>query len=198
MKNNIQFALILCLFGYIIFLQQCGKGGSPSQHRQATLDTIISFDTVLPPPIIVKLPRQEIPEPIIVYIDSSNRQVSTALVDTNTHQATRFYQDSLEDENLTLFYSSLVDGQLLQNNIDYKLKIPKLITKTIEIPKPYPIPTNGFFLNAGVGGNPRQFSSITVGLQFIGKKGWAVGYDYDILQNVHQVKLGFRLWHQKQ
>jgi hypothetical protein len=34
---------------------------------------------------------------------------------------------------------------------------------------------------------------LTVGLQFVSKKGWALGYDYDVLQNVHQVRLGVRL-----
>ncbi|MBL4650540.1 MAG: hypothetical protein JKY03_12485, partial [Aureispira sp.] len=148
---------------------------------------------ILPAPIIVHLPRQIVPEPIIIYLDSFQKRVPISLVDTNKHTAAKLYKDSLEDENLTLYYESLVEGKLLNNVLNYKLKIPKQITKTIRINTPVPMPTNGLFLNAGVGGNVNTFSSLTVGLQFVSKKGWALGYDYDVLQNVHQVRLGVRL-----
>jgi hypothetical protein len=49
-------------------------------------------------------------------------------------------------------------------------------------------------LTGGVGGNVNQFSSVRLGLSFVSDKGWAVGYDYDILQNVHSVNLGVRLF----
>lgn len=192
-KDNLQFTLILGLFGYLIFLQQC-KGPSNSPGVEQVRDTIVTIDTIFPAPIIVQMPRQVVPAPQIIYIDSSKNIVLDTDIDTSKHIAARVYKDSLEDENLTLYYSSIVDGQLLQNNLDYKLKIPTQITKTIEIPKPYPKPVNALFLNGGIGGNVHQFSSITVGLQFVSKKGWALGYDYDVLQNVHSVKMGLKLF----
>jgi hypothetical protein len=193
MKDNVQFALILGLFAYVIFLQQCKQGSSLSNQQEFKADTTIVIDTILPAPVIVQMTRQVIPEPMVIYVDSSQKRVPISLVDTSKHTAAKLYKDSLEDENLTLYYESLVDGKLLQNNLDYKLKIPKLITKTIRINTPVPMPSNGLFLNAGVGGNVNAFSSLTVGLQFVSKKGWALGYDYDVLQNVHQVRLGIRL-----
>jgi len=173
-KDNIQFALILGLFGYLIFLQQC-KGPSSSLEVEMSKDTIITMDTILPAPIIVQMPRQVVPAPQVIYIDSSRNVVLSEHVDTTKHMSAQLYQDSLEDENLTLYYNSIVQGELLKNNLDYKLKIPKRITKTIEIPKPYPVPVSALFLNDGIGGNVNQFSSITVGLQFVSKKGWALG-----------------------
>jgi hypothetical protein len=194
MKDNLQFALILGLFAYVIFLQQCKQGAGLSNEPTFRADTTIVLDTILPPPVIVQLPRQAVPEPMIIYVDSFRNIVQENAVDTNKHIATKLYKDSLEDENLTLYYESLVDGELLQNKLDYKLKIPKQITKTVRINTPIPMPTNGLFLNAGVGGNVNTFASLTVGLQFVSKKGWALGYDYDVLQNVHQVRLGIRLF----
>ena len=193
MKDKLQFALILGLFAYVIFLQQCKQGSSLSNQQPIRMDTTIVLDTILPAPVIVQLPRQVIPEPRIIYVDSSRNIVPQNAIDTTQHIATKLYQDSLEDDNLTVYYESLVDGQLLQNHLDYKLKIPKQITKTIRINTPVPIPSNGLFLNAGVGGNVNAFSSLTVGLQFVSQKGWALGYDYDVLQKVHQVRLGVRL-----
>ncbi|WMX17086.1 hypothetical protein [Aureispira sp. CCB-E] len=192
MKENIQFLLILCLFAYVIFLQQC-RQASPSEREQVKIDTIIRMDTILPPPVIVQLPRQDVPEPSIIYVDSSKDMVIQEQIDTSKHQAAQLYQDSLEDENLTLYYSSIVDGQLIRNDLDYKLKIPTQITKTIEIPKPIPMPVHSILLTAGVGGNVRSFASVRLGLQFVSAKGWSLGYDYDLLQKVHSVNLGVRL-----
>ena len=191
MKDNIQFVLILCLFGYVIFLQQC-RQAKTQEIQEPT--TIIRMDTILPAPIIVQLPRQDIPEPRIVYMDSSKNIVVNSLIDTTKHQTAQLYQDSLEDENLTLYYSSVVDGQLLQNKLDYKLKIPTRITKTIEIFKPYPVSVSSILLTGGVGGNVNQFSSVRLGLEFVSAKGWPLGYDYDLLQKVHSVNLGVRLF----
>lgn len=193
MKDNIQFALILCLFGYVIFLQQC-KQASPSQQQTILRDTIVSIDTTPPPPIVIQLPRQQIQAPVIVYVDSSGRKVPMPEVDTQKHEIANLYQDSIEDENLTLYYESTVKGQLLSHALDYKLKIPKIITKKIEVLKPYPTPVSTLLLTGGVGGNISQFSSIVLGLEFVSAKGWALGYDYDLLQNVHSVRLGIRVF----
>jgi len=194
MKENIQMLLTLCLFGYIIFMQQCSPSVSDHRSDRPRIDTIVRIDTTLPPPIVINLPRQKVPNPVIVYVDSSGQSVPVAEIDTQQHIAAQQYQDSIEDENLTLYYKSTVEGRLLANALDYKLKIPQLITKTIEITKPYPIPVSQVLLTGGIGGKLNQFSSITVGLQFVSAKGWALGYDYDILEKSHNVKLGIKLF----
>lgn len=192
MKDNIQFVAVLLMFGYIIFLQQCKQGGNGSQ--QELPQQIITIDTTPSTPIVIQLPRQAAPKPIIVYVDSSGRSVPAAKIDTSTHEIANLYKDSIEDENLTLYYESTIKGQLLNNALDYKLKVPKLITKTIEVLKPVPTPVSTLLLTGGVGGNVNQFSSVRLGLEFVSAKGWAVGYDYDVLQNVHSVNVGFRLF----
>ncbi|BDS14553.1 hypothetical protein [Aureispira anguillae] len=129
-----------------------------------------------------------------MLLRGSLQTVLTAKIDTSKHEKARLYQDSISDENLTLYYESTIKGQLLNNPLDYKLKVPKLITKTVEISKPYPMPVSTLLLTGGGGGNVNQFSSVTLGLQFVSAKGWAIGYDYDVLQNVHSIKLGFKLF----
>jgi len=157
------------------------------------IDTIISIDTTPPPPIIIKLPQQPIPKPVIVYVDSSGKSIPITQIDTTKHEQAQLYQDSIEDDNLTLYYQSTVKGQLLNHSLDYKLKVPQFITKKIEISKPYPVPVNSLLLTGGFGGNINQFSSLSLGLQFVSAKGWAVGYEYDFLQKAHHVKLGIKL-----
>ena len=194
MKENIQMLLTLCLFAYIVFLKQCSPEQRPTEPYHPVMDTIIRIDTILPPPVYVQLPKQEIPPPKIVYIDSSKNIVLSPSLDSAKHETAQLYKDSLDNEDLTIYYESLVQGKLLDKVIGYKLKVPKQITKTIEIPKPYPMPINMLLLTGGIGGNFNQFSNITAGLQFVSRKGWSVGYEYDFLKNTHQVKVGIRLF----
>jgi hypothetical protein len=197
MKDTIQFILIVALFGYIIFLEQCKGSRNQTEPIQIRTDTTIVIDTTFPTPIIVQMPRQIVPEPRILYVDRDRNIIPTAQVDTNQHQAAQLYQDSLEDENLTIYYKSMVQGLLLDYSLDYKLKIPTQITKTIEIRKPIPVPAHCLMFNTGVGVDHQGLSSVTVGIQFVSRKSWAVGYDYDVLQNQHRMKLGIKLWNQK-
>jgi hypothetical protein len=194
----LNITLLLCaIFSMLSFFLQLGKTlnlWTESEPQPPPQERIISIDTTPPPQIIIHLPRQEAPKPIIVYIDSTGRTVPKAKIDTFKHKKANLYRDSIEDENLTLYYESTVKGELLNNALDYKLKIPKLITKKIEVLKPYPLPVSTMFLNGGIGGNTTQFSSIKVGLQFVSSKGWALGYDYDILQNSHNVNLGIKIF----
>ncbi|WMX16551.1 hypothetical protein [Aureispira sp. CCB-E] len=195
-KNRLLYILLIAnlalstfyLLSDIINVRFSTEPTAPPQER------IISIDTTAPPPIIIQMPRQPTPKPIIVYVDSTGRSVPTAKIDTSKHEKANLYRDSIEDENLTLYYESTVKGSLLNNALDYKLKIPKLITKKIEVLKPVPTPVNTLMLTGGVGGNVNQFSSVRLGLQFVSAKGWAVGYDYDVLQNVHSVNVGVRLF----
>jgi hypothetical protein len=194
MKDNLQFLLIICLFAYVLFLQQC-QGDKTQEGRSGhVIDTIVRIDTQRVEPVVIRLPSQQWPPPTIIYIDSSKKVVERAYVDTNTHTAAKLYKDSLEDENLTLYYNSIIEGELLQNSFDYKLKIPKQITKTIEVSKPYPMPVSRLLFNTGIGTDTHSFNSLTVGLQFVSRKGWALGYDYDAFQQSHQITLGVQLF----
>lgn len=189
------FFITYMLISILSFAMQVREFWSNSfEHPRPQQDTIVTIDTTPAPPIIIQMPRQATPKPIIVYVDSTGRSVPKAKIDTSKHEKANLYRDSIEDENLTLYYESTVKGSLLSNALDYKLKIPKLITKKIEILKPVPTPVSALLLTGGVGGNVNQFSSVRLGLSFVSAKGWSVGYDYDVLQNVHSVNVGVRLF----
>lgn len=192
-----QFAILLALIAYIIYLHEFRGYNSNQAPISLRPDTTIQVDTFLPPPVIVQMAAQSVPDPIIIYIDSSKNIVAKEHFDSSLHQSAQLYQDSIEDENLTLYYKSVVDGQLLDYNFDYKLKVPKSITKTVTITKPVPAPNHELRLNLGVGTDFKDLSSVTIGAEFISNKGWSVGYAYDILQQNHNVTVGFPIWQQK-
>lgn len=192
-----QILILLALVGYIIYLHEFRGYNSNTTPISLRPDTTIQMDTILPPPVIVHMAAQAVPEPVIIYIDSSKNIIAQENFDSNLHQSAQLYQDSIEDKNLTLYYKSMVDGQLLDFNFDYKLKVPKSITKTVTITKPVPAPSHELRINLGVGTDFQSFSSVTVGAEFISNKGWSVGYDYDILQQNHNVTVGFPIWTQK-
>lgn len=204
MKNQIPFIAILILLLYILFLQECRQpSGNTTTHQ---VDTIIHLDTVFAPPVLVQMEVPKPPPPTIIYLDTNGRELPPLVasqnglelpLDSSKLETVHLYQDSTEDENLTLFYKAKVKGLLLDNALSYRLKVPKMITKTIEVPKPYPSPTNALFLVGGVGGNLQQFSSLTAGLNYTSAAGWSLGYDYDFLQQVHCVKVGVRLFQLK-
>lgn len=202
MKNKVEFITIICLFCVIIYLQQCGKGTANEDIvlPQNRVDTIM-IDTVFPPPIVINLPKQAMPEPIIIYRDKVTNETYTPAtlpeqIDWSNLQQSYSYMDSLSDENLTIFYNAMTEGKMIDHDLSYKLKIPKTITKHIE--KTTYVPTyeqvSGLFLTLGAGGNPSSFASIRVGAQYLNKNGWALGYDYDILQNIHTIEMGVRVF----
>lgn len=196
-KEKAFFATIITNFVVVALLLYDRQFYGYESQTELRPDTTITIDTTPPPPIIIQMPRQEIPKPIIIYVDSSGNAVHTEEIDTTIHKQAKVYKDSLEDENLKLYYESTVKGDLLAHGLDYKLKVPKLVTKTIEIEKPYPVPTSSIMVVGGAGGNLNKFSSANLGLHFISAKGWSVGYEYDFIQQSHQVKVGVRLFNIK-
>lgn len=191
-KDNLQFCIILALFT-LLFCHLYQQGKSNRSEISIQPDTTIVVDTILPAPVIVQLPRQVVPKPQIIYIDSSKTILAPAKVDTSLHQAVQLYQDSLEDENITLYYQSMVKGELLQNALDYTLKVPQQITKTVAITKPVPQPVSSLLLTGSVGTDFIQGSSLRLGLNFVAAQGWSIGYDYDLLQHVHSLNFGLRI-----
>ncbi|MBL4650699.1 MAG: hypothetical protein JKY03_13290, partial [Aureispira sp.] len=63
-------------------MQHCQGDSARSQAERPKLDTVITIDTILPPPIIIQLPRQAAPEPIIIYVDSTGGRIPRAEIDS--------------------------------------------------------------------------------------------------------------------
>jgi len=108
----------------------------------------------------------------------------------------KVYQDTLSNDDIDIFSYSLVDGSLLDNQLSYKLKVPRAITttKTIEYPKTF---RSGLYLFSELGGNNNQFDNISLGLQYNRRGKWFVSYRInfnEIPKPTHNIGVGFRVF----
>jgi hypothetical protein len=108
----------------------------------------------------------------------------------------KIYKDTLSNDDIDIFSYSLVEGNLLDSEISYKLKVPReiTVTKTIEYPKTY---RSALFLYSEIGGNQTRFDNISLGLQYNRKGKWFVSYraNLNLLQEpTHHIGFGVRLF----
>ncbi len=108
----------------------------------------------------------------------------------------KVYRDTLKNNDIELYSYNLVDGNLLDSNLSYKLKVPKelTITKTIEHPKQF---RSGLYLFSEVGGNTQQFNNLSFGLQYNRKGNWFISYRINMNELAplsHNIGIGFRLF----
>lgn len=192
MKEIVNYGVLGAVIFYLMFLNHCNQDNrAPPEPRGR--DTTIVMDTTPPPPVIVYLPNQAPPPPMVIYIDSNARQVPK----TEAAAVANLYQDSIDDQNLTLYYSSTIDGKLLGQDLSYKLKVPLAITKTVTITEPYPVPAAQLLLKSAVGFNQNGVKTWSMGLQVVSRKGLSIGYNYGLLENRHEVSLGVPIWREK-
>lgn len=116
--------------------------------------------------------------------------------DTTNYLAAKIYKDTLTNTDIDIYSYNLVNGELLNSQLSYKLKVPKeiTITKTIEHPKTY---RSGLYLFSEVGGNTKTFNNVSFGLQYNRKGKWFVSYRLNVnqfIQPTHNVGFGYRLF----
>lgn len=192
MKERFFYLFVIVGLGFLLFLNKCGDNYHiPTPTIR--IDTTIVVDTVYPPPVIVQLPQQPPPAPVVFYVDSSGASTTPEQAAT----VAKLYQDSIEDDNLTLFYKSTVEGTLLNQDMSYRLKIPKEINKTVTITTSHPVPAPQLFLKSNVGLDRLGNASLSIGLEYTSRHRWAIGYNYDLLQKRHEITLGYALWRGK-
>lgn len=108
----------------------------------------------------------------------------------------KIYRDTLKNDDIELFSYNLVEGNLLDSNISYKLKVPReiTVTKTIETPKQY---RSGLYFFSEIGGNTQQFNNLSFGLQYNRKGNWFVSYRLNLNELTpisHNIGVGFRIF----
>ncbi len=157
-------------------------------------ETRVIIDSTPPPPIVIRMNQQPPPPPVIIYPDDNGQPLPMSEVDTTQHLPAKLYVDSTEDENQTIYNQMTVRGELLAHSTSYKLKIPTVVTKTIETTKTVQQPVNRLFLIGGVGLTNQLDIGFEVGVQFVSAKGWAAGYEYDIRHQAHELKIGVPLY----
>ena len=192
LANTLHFILTVVLITVILLQQQCHP--EPAAPQVVHTQTRIVIDSQAPPPVIIRMPTQPLPAPVVIYPDDRGEPLPLAMVDTAQDLPAHLYRDSIEDENQTIYSSITVRGELLASKTSYKLKIPTVVTKTITTTKTIQEPVSSLLLVGGIGLSPRQRISFGAGLQYVHAKGWAVGYEYDFMNQTHEVKLGLPLY----
>ncbi|MGH1338732.1 MAG: hypothetical protein ACRBFS_21640 [Aureispira sp.] len=190
--KNAQPVLIMLLIAALFLQQQCQREQTPAEVIHT--ETRIVVDSQRPPPIIVRMNPQAPPTPIIIYPDEQGQALPMAMVDTTEDLPAHLYRDSIEDANQTIYTSVTVRGELLASQTSYQLKIPTVVTKTIETTKTIQKPISSLVLTGGVGVTHQNTMNVAAGLQFTSAKGWIVGYEYDFVHQAHEVKLGLPIY----
>ncbi|MCD2258297.1 hypothetical protein KWG70_03650 [Psychroserpens sp. XSD401] len=135
-----------------------------------------------------------------VYVDREDVSVIHENLPTTKESSTllkaKVYKDTLSNDDIDIFSYNLVEGNLLDSEISYKLKVPRevIITKTIEYPKTY---RSGFYLFSEIGGNQNRFDNISLGLQYNRKGKWFISYRANLnqwQQPTHNLGVGVRLF----
>ena len=135
-----------------------------------------------------------------VYVAKNNptKVIHDTIVikDTAEFIKAKIYRDTLQNDDIELYSYNLVDGNLLDSQLSYKLKVPKeiTITKTIEHPKQF---RSGLYFFSEIGGNIQQFNNLSFGLQYNRKGKWFVSYRIntnELIPLSHNIGVGFRLF----
>lgn len=134
-----------------------------------------------------------------VYVHKKDVQKfakDTTKIDTTQYQLAKVYNDTLSNNDIDIYSYNLLDGNLLDSRLSYKLKIPReiTVTKTIEHPKTY---RSGLYLFSEIGGTTQQFDNISLGLQYNRKGNWFASYRLNLInakQSTHNIGVGVRLF----
>jgi hypothetical protein len=201
MKNIV--IVILAVLVMVLFFRQCQSNKLPFEISPPSYElpqpdtvTVVQVDTLYPPPQVVTL-SAPIPLPEKIYLTVQGERIVDTLQLTESSRTAQVYTDTFITEDLDVYYTATVSDacQLISNDIDYQLKVPKEIvrTETITIKEPIPVPNNQVLLTGEVGSNWQGRTSIAPGIQFVDRRGWAIGYSYDVINQQHSVSIGIRL-----
>ena len=104
------------------------------------------------------------------------------------------YKDTLQNKDITIYSTVLTDGKVYENKLKYDFKYPLVTESTIEEVK---VSKSGMFIYSGVGGNSMELSAINVGVQYVHKNNWFVGYGINLKNTPkpsHQIQFGVKLF----
>jgi len=180
-QSTILKSVIILLLIIIVVMQQCNKSNRFEKpiivtkvEKVTTIDTV----TVIKVDTVTKYVTLEVPVP--TYSEDS-------IIKT--------YNKLYTDSNLNFNLTADVDGTLVGWKFDYKLKVPKLIEKTITIKDSVTVtnhsPRNMFFLNGAVIGSETSFD-VGLGLSFYQKKGYLYQINYLPISKSIMVGVGYQ------
>ena len=154
-------------------------------------ETVTKFDTLWQTKY-VKLPG-----------DIDTIFVPTEVVAENTHTprpAINRYEGEQKDDEVSVLYDIMTEGELLSLELDYKILKPRFIkqTDTVTVTKTHTIDNvrykSGFYFGGGASYQPETtLLSANVGAMITLPSRWAFDYKYDFIQKEHSIGAKFRI-----
>lgn len=182
--------MIIAFFGlfFSMIASTCNKPGE--QEGPGKIDTIVEYrsyiDTVFFPKEVTKTVAKIINTRDTIYIDSiTNTPHKFNVVDTHIC-------DSLIEGTI----STVMDGTIVAQDFTYKPLFPKYIIKTDSVITTISAEAklrNSLYLGMQLGGNKGQMELGPV-IVLTTKKHLLVGYNYGIINNTHNVSIGYKLF----
>ena len=176
-------ALVLSMFA-----NTCSK--PIGQEGPGRVDTVIEYkshvDTVFFPKEVTKTVAKIINTRDTIYIDSVT-QISRKFNIVDTHIC-----DSLIEGTI----STVMDGTIVAQNFTYKPLFPKYIIKTDSIVTTITAEAklrNSLYLGMTLAGNKSHMDLGPI-IVLTTKKHLLVGYNYGIINNTHNVSIGYKLF----
>ena len=201
-KEILPYIVIFLMFLYIT---KCSSKGKDTLKETVRVETVVieSPPDTIPIYVPIKEPSKISKADLKALVDGT--YVNTEKVkeleshidfleknlDSIKSVSLNVYNDTIEDTNIIIFKSDLVNGDRLNSTLKYRLKVPQKIITTKTITKKQI--QSGLFLNARIGGSKDKFN-FGPGLQYITKKGRIIGYDYNIIDNTHNGTIGIKLF----
>ena len=175
MKKTIEFIAGLAILG--LFILGCWGSYKYGMRQYDSLvdqiekikpDTVLRYDTIKP-------------VNSINWIDSVRFHYTT-IYDTIRGDSLNFYNDSIVNDELAIYFQDRVQGIVLDRQIGYKLKVPKIIETTTTITEPYPLiqernGRTGLYYRFGIGFGRGGFAG-SAGIDVLTKKNIMYGVEY--------------------
>ena len=176
-------ALVLSMFA-----ATCNRPGE--QEGPGRVDTVVEYkthiDTVFFPKIMTKTIAKIINTRDTIYVDSIT-QVEHKFNIVDTHIC-----DSLIEGTI----STVMDGTIVAQNFTYKPLFPKYIIKTDSIVTTITAEAklrNSLYLGMTLAGNKSHMDLGPI-VVLTTKKHLLVGYNYGIINNTHNISIGYKLF----
>ncbi|WP_235989250.1 hypothetical protein [Psychroserpens algicola] len=187
--------IILAIIVFNLFSRRCST--TTSSVKQSPITTIVR-DTIWQTKVDTFKVQTLRYQTVYVHKDDTATiaEILPQKSDTTAFIKAKVYKDTLHHDDIDIFSYNLIEGQLLDSEISYKLKVPREITttKTIEYPKTY---RSGLYLFSEIGGHQNAFNNISLGLQYNRKGKWLVSYRTNLnqlQQPTHHIGVGIRLF----
>jgi hypothetical protein len=192
LKNGFLIILTIGLL-YLIFLRECKREECPPDGSvlvsQAFIDSLRSIANK-PPIVIIK--------DSIVYRDTVIYIIKDPPIPIDTINKLRIYRDSIYNDSIRVWTEMHINGSLEVFNQWYR-PIIHYRTKTIEIPKPYPVPhevpvnKSGLYVSSIIGGGSRFMIGASV--DYLNKKDVSYGMQYQRYgnDNIYGIRIGIKI-----